>query len=111
MTNLTDDKPENELQREASQAVTGMLTNDLKDLLVETMEKIFVPVAQIEIISRKYLLTEKEVGLLFSISPASLRTERSRGTGPGYIKDGKRVLYKREDLAAYYTRRAIRRVD
>jgi hypothetical protein len=102
--------PELEIQQEASQAANAMLANDFKGLFVETMERIFNPVAQMEIIARKSLLTEKEAGLLFSVSPATLRTERSRGIGPGYIKDGKRVLYKREELEAYFNRRVVKRM-
>jgi hypothetical protein len=104
-------KPEAELQKDVSQIVATTLADDLKSIFVETMEKIFNPVAEMEIIARKSLLTEREVGLLYSVSPATLRTERSRGFGPGYIKDGKRVLYSRVALDEYYGRRVIKHMS
>lgn len=35
------------------------------------------------------------------ISPGSLERWRSLGTGPQFIKAGRRVLYRREDLLAW----------
>lgn len=34
-------------------------------------------------------------------SPATLRNFRSRGRGPRYIKDGRKILYRVSDLDAY----------
>ena len=75
---------------------------DLEKAVAETLERLFTPIAEavckIEMARRKEYLTEKEAALLFSLSPATLKTQRSRGGGPAYKKVGNRVLYARSDL-------------
>lgn len=78
---------------------------DLEKAVADTLEKIFAPVVEticeMERIRRKEYLTEKEVALLFSLSAATLKTQRSRRTGPSYIKIGTHVLYERSVILAY----------
>ena len=78
---------------------------DLEKAIADALEKILAPVAEVicemERIRRKEYLTEKEAALLFSLSAATLKTQRSRGGGPGYIKIGCRILYKRNDILDY----------
>ena len=79
---------------------------DLEKAVADALEKILAPVAEticeMERIRRKEYLTEKEVEKLFSLSAATLKTQRSRGGGPGYVKVGNRILYAREDLTKYF---------
>ena len=81
---------------------------DLEKAVADALEKILAPVAEticeMERIRRKEYLTDKEVEKLFSLSAATLKTQRSRGGGPKYIKQGTRILYNRKELIAYFSR-------
>lgn len=78
---------------------------DLEKAVADALEKILAPVAEticeMERIRRKEYLTEKEVEKLFSLSAATLKTQRSRGGGPPWIKQGSRVLYRQTEMNAY----------
>lgn len=80
---------------------------DLEKAIAAALEKILAPVAEVicemERIRRKEYLTEKEVALLFSLSAATLKTQRSRGGGPDYIKIGNHVLYSKNEIWRYVT--------
>ncbi len=41
------------------------------------------------------LLTEAEAARLLRIAPRTLRWWRSKGTGPPYVRLGRRVMYRR----------------
>jgi hypothetical protein len=73
--------------------------------LSETLERLLSPVAEIEALKRKVYLTEEEAAKLFSLAPATLRTDRCRGQGPRYIKNGRKVLYSQQELINYLERR------
>lgn len=64
--------------------------------------------AELEVIGRKKYLTEAEVERLFGIPASTLRTKRSRGGGPAYVKDGGRVSYARKAVLRYLEEREIR---
>jgi hypothetical protein len=87
------------------------LATGLSEKLTERIALLFAPAAEMEKLNRKEYLTEKEVGALYSVSPATLRAERSRGQGPGYVKDGRRVLYPRKELNAYFSSRLVKTLD
>ena len=78
---------------------------DLERAVIEVLERLFTPIAEavceLEVARRKEYLTEKEAALLFSLSPATLKTQRSRGCGPCYVKTGRRVLYSRVSVEAF----------
>lgn len=82
---------------------------DLEKAVTVALEKILAPVAEVicemERIRRKEYLTEKEAALLFSLSVATLKTQRSRGGGPAYIKVGSRVLYPKNSLYSFLGQR------
>lgn len=79
---------------------------DLEKAVADALEKILAPVVEticeMERICRKEYLTEKEVEKLFSLSAATLKTQRSRGGDLPYIKHGKQVLYSRTSLLDYF---------
>lgn len=78
---------------------------DLEKTVATVLERLLAPVAEticeMERIRRKEYLTEKEVALLFSLSAATLKTQRSRGGGPTFLKVGMRILYPRAALDIY----------
>jgi len=47
------------------------------------------------------LLTETEAAALLRLAPATLRGWRCAGRGPGFVKIGGRVCYRRADLEAF----------
>lgn len=84
------------------------LSKDAEDKLVDKLVQLFLPAAEISTMKQKEYLTEKEVSLLYSVSISTLRTERCRGAGPGYVKDGRRVLYPKKTLNEYMHRRFVK---
>lgn len=49
----------------------------------------------------KPLLNEDRGAEILGVSVRTLQRQRVRGDGPRYVKIGKRVLYREEDLQAY----------
>lgn len=49
----------------------------------------------------KPLLNEDRAAEILGVSVRTLQRQRVRGDGPRYVKIGKRVLYREEDLQAY----------
>jgi hypothetical protein len=90
------------------QVVAAMMAENFREILSRTVEKAMMKVVDLETLKGKRFLTEEEVSRLFSIPVASLRSERSRKTGPDYIKDGRRVLYPQVELLKYYSGRLVR---
>jgi hypothetical protein len=52
-------------------------------------------------LSTPTFLTEAETALVLQVSKATLRTWRSRGRGPRFVKTGRLVRYRPEELARY----------
>ena len=52
-------------------------------------------------LSQREYLDPKEVNQVFGLNEATLATNRSRGVGIPYTKDGAKVLYAKEDIATY----------
>lgn len=95
--------------RAPKQIFIGDQEIDLEKIIAETLEKILTPVAEaiceMERIRRKEYLTEKEAALLFSLSAATLKTQRSRGGGPDYIAIGRNILYKKSAIDRYINKK------
>ena len=108
MTAIDPTENNKDFRSEIVALAASQVSPELEDRLVTTIQRLFEPAARAALLNEKEFLTEKEVGELFSISPSTLRTERSRGIGPGYVKDGKKVLYSRKDLIAYFKDRLVR---
>ncbi|ULN32594.1 helix-turn-helix transcriptional regulator [Mycolicibacterium smegmatis] len=54
------------------------------------------------------LLLPREVAEVRRTTENALTVERSRGTGPRYIRDGRRrILYRASDLADYLAARTV----
>jgi hypothetical protein len=55
--------------------------------------------------------TSSEVAEFLHQSEASLAQDRYRGTGPRFIKHGRRVLYRWSDVYAYLDANTVQRTD
>jgi predicted DNA-binding transcriptional regulator AlpA len=55
---------------------------------------------------RRYL-TQTHLSKLLNLSPRTLERMRAEGTGPRFIKAGRRVLYQWEDVEAWLARRSF----
>jgi predicted DNA-binding transcriptional regulator AlpA len=53
-------------------------------------------------------LTQSEVAALLRISPRTLERHRLAGTGPAYVKLGRRVVYSRDTIEAWALANTIR---
>ena len=49
----------------------------------------------------RIFLTQREVSALLRLSPRTLERHRLAGTGPAYVKLGRKVVYKREAVEAW----------
>lgn len=55
--------------------------------------------------------TTREIAKFLHQSEASLAQDRYRGIGPKFIKHGRRVLYRWEDVYAYLDANTVQRTD
>ncbi len=53
-------------------------------------------------------LDVKETGAFLGICPRTLDNWRSQGRGPRYIRVGRRIVYRVEDLEAYLESRTVK---
>lgn len=55
----------------------------------------------------KLLISEKETAARFGFTVSWLRAARVRGGGPQFVKIGKKVMYRIEDLQAFVAARLV----
>jgi len=85
------------------EVISDAIADKVDEALIETLERLLVPVVRKEDLKRKIYLTEKEVSELYSITPDALRTMRCRNRGDlAYIRDGRRILYPQKELQKYF---------
>ncbi len=60
---------------------------------------------------RDAVATPNEVAAFLKQSTAALAQDRYRGTGPKFIKHGRRVLYRWSDVLAYLDANTVQRTD
>jgi len=53
------------------------------------------------------LLTQREAALALRLSERTLERWRVAGSGPGFVKAGRRVLYRAADLETWITARVV----
>jgi hypothetical protein len=53
------------------------------------------------------LLTEAQVAEIIGLPAATIKAHRARGVGLPYVKFGKRVRYRADDIAAYIAANTI----
>ncbi len=61
-----------------------------------------------EVTGQATLLTPKQVAERYGPSPATLAKMRLYGTGPVFVKLGRRVAYRQEDLEAWVAENRFR---
>ena len=57
--------------------------------------------------STQNLLTEKQAADVLNVARGSLTNWRSAGRGPAYLRIGRRIRYRFEDLVSYAERRMV----
>jgi excisionase family DNA binding protein len=68
----------------------------------EEIRQGLAPAMQLETLSRRELLTVGEVAALYGICAGTLNNMRTQGRGPKFVKFGRTVRYRRQDLNAYF---------
>ena len=73
-----------------------------------TLERLLAPVAEIEKLKRREYLSPEEVELVYGLKVSTLANKRMKAQGPGYIKDGEKILYKQQAVRQYLESRAVK---
>lgn len=79
--------------------------------LLDYVDQTLAFVVEMERLRMKICLTPEEVEKLYSLSIRTLKTDRCRGQGPPYIKDGRKVLYVQEELRKYLKERRVMTIE
>lgn len=79
----------------------------LRQIISEEIKKISLIMPQNDRLPKEYLKTE-EVEEMFGISKCTLELDRVKKQGIPYIKKGRLVLYKIEDVREYLERMKIK---
>ena len=82
------------------QQVLSIVREGIRQELAEIVSQ-DAEATEIERLSRKEYLTEGQVEKLFNLRISTLRKHRVNGSGPSYVKDGEKVLYRRLAVAQY----------
>lgn len=90
------------------EAQPAAIPHEINEQIAKVLQRALEPVARVMLLKEKEYLTEKEVGELFPISPATLRTLRSRGIGPGYYKYHTKVVYSRKEISSYFQKQLVK---
>ena len=65
-------------------------------------------IVELEKLRRMEYLTVEETAKLFSLEKNTLNTQRSRGTGPPYVKIGSKILYPVEGVREYMKKHLVK---
>ena len=106
---MLEDKMAEIIKEEVSKAVCGVVTQEgIEAALSKVITAIFEPIARKQELATQMYIAEKDVGELFPISPATLKTWRSKKLhGLPYSKLGGRIVYKLSDLYDFIERHEI----
>lgn len=80
-------------------------------VLREVLHELLAPVARLESLRRKELITGQEVEALYGLSYGTLRNWRSKGRGPKMTRIGQSVYYKHQDLLVFIANHQVRTYD
>ena len=61
------------------------------------------------VIALRLVMNDVEAAEILDMAPTTLRKWRTNGQGPSYIKLGKNVRYRMEDLTAYLQKQMVAR--
>jgi hypothetical protein len=65
---------------------------------------------EFEKIQRK-MVSRQQAALMYDVSPGHLANLLCQGRGPKAYRCGKKVLYRIEDLEAFFTSRPVQKLD
>ena len=95
----------------------GMLTTttsgeyQLMKSMLQAIERLLAGLAEIERLKKKEYLTPAEVQLIFGLKASTLANKRMGAGGPEYIKDGEKILYKRQAIRDYLDKKTVKTWD
>lgn len=89
-----------EIRRHAQDA-SEQAESPICQAMEAVLERLLAPVAELEMLRRKKILTSEEVEQLYNIKTGTLRNMRTQGRGPRYIMYGSKVLYRHQDIENY----------
>ena len=97
------------IQAELNGKLSAVLARmaDMQKTFEQTLGPLAISVQEIEELKRKVNLTPEEVERVYGLNAATLANQRSKGTGPPYIKAGGKVLYPQRELQKYFHEREI----
>lgn len=75
---------------------------DYTEVYRQEVRQALAPVVQLETLSRREMLTVNEVETLYGVCARTLNNMRSQGRGPKFVKFGRTVRYRKQDLDAYF---------
>lgn len=81
---------------------------NLNEAIDKALDRKLDAIVELERLRRTEYLSAEEVAKLFSLEKNTLNTQRSRGTGPPYVKLGAKVLYSIEEVRAYLKRHTVK---
>lgn len=83
--------------------VNGMIEQALETFRLELGRA-----ADLERLKRKQQLTASEVQALYGLNQDTMETWRCRGGGPDYVKVGKLVFYRHDDIQRFLDSRRVK---
>lgn len=79
----------------------------------QQMPEAMPPALAVEIAALRFkaLLTCMEVEVAYNYPVSTQEKDRRAGRGPCFVRLGRRVMYRREDLERYFAARRVRTID
>ncbi len=70
-------------------------------IIRQAIQDVFAPVAEVELLKAKEYLTPAEVEKVYPLPASTLEKMRKASSGPKYIKRGRSVYYRPQDIRSY----------
>lgn len=74
---------------------------DQEAIIKEAIQEAFAPVVELETLKAKDYLSPDEVEKIFPLPVSTLEKLRKDGKGPKWIKRGRKVFYRPNDVRSY----------
>ena len=86
----------------------GGMPSEVGEEILKVIREELAPLVELAASPYREYMNEKAASLYCGMPATTLRTKRSLGKGPSYIKEGGKVLYARKDLDRYMAARKIK---